>query len=196
MAQKRKTNQTETVFNAALALASKGGWDSLTLPAVAKKARVPQKSLEQEYGDIWNLLKAVLLKLEKDTMAAVGDYLGDNWRDNLMELLMTRFELAQQHRDVYASLPRSFAKNPQQSPRFAKQFYKYLDNTLRTAGIEKKLCQPACVVAFGAVYLSLVDVWMRDETADLSKTMAAIDKRTGMMEQGFAFLNRQPDHNT
>ena len=188
MAQKRKTNQTETVFNAALSLAGKDGWDSLKLPAVAKKARVPLKDLEKQYSDIWALLKAVLVKLEKDTHAAVGDYLGDNWRDNLMELLMSRFELAQQHREAYASLPASFARNPQQSPRFAKQFYKYLDNTLKSAGVEKKLCQPACVVAFGALYLSLVEVWLRDDTPDLSKTMAAIDKRTGLLEKGLDFL--------
>ena len=47
-----------------------------------------------------------------------------------------------------------------------------------------------CVAALGAVYLSLVDVWMKDKTPDLSKTMAAIDRRLDLYAQALDFMKR------
>lgn len=187
MAQKRKPDQTK-LAEAALALADKVGWDALTFKDIAKKAKVSVKAFEGEFADIWDLLKWVLKKLEKDTQELVEDHLGDDWRDNLGEILMTRFELAQKHRGAFASLGPAFLRHPDKAPRFARQFYGMLDRTLRLAGLEKKLCQPACVTGLGAVYLSLVGVWANDDTPDMAKTMAAIDRRLDLLAQGIAMV--------
>lgn len=188
MAQKRKPDQTKTVIDAALSLAGKHGWDGLALADIAKKAKVPLAKVEAQFGDGWDVLAAALKGLEKDTSAAVGDYLGDNWRDNLMEILMMRFELAQPHREAYAAIGPSALRHPQVVRRFAKNFYETLDRMLQEAGLHKKKCQPLFVAGFGAVYISLVDTWLRDVSEDLSKTMAAIDKRMTLFEQALGYL--------
>lgn len=188
MAQKRKSDQTKLIAEAALSLADKAGWDHLTFKDIAKKAKVKISDVEAQFQDVWEILKWVLKKLESDTKEAVEDHLGSDWRDNLAEILMMRFELAQAHRKAYASLAKSFARHPQAAPRFVRGFYGMLDHSLKLAGLSKKLCQPVCVAGLGAVYLSLVDVWMKDTTPDLSKTMAAIDRRLDFFAQALETL--------
>jgi AcrR family transcriptional regulator len=187
MAQKTTSHQTK-LAEAALSLAAKRDWDSLAIKDIAKKAKVSVKAAEKTFPDIWELLKWIFKKLENDTKNLVKKQLGGDWRDNLGEILMTRFDLAQQHRAAYLSLLPAFLRNPQQAPRFARQFYRMLDDTLRLAGLEKKLCQPVCVAGLGAVYLSLVDAWSRDDTPDMSKTMAAIDRRLDLFAKGLDFI--------
>lgn len=183
MAQKRKPDQSKTIAEAALSLAAKSGWEKLTLEDVAKKAKLPLKAIEAQFSDVWDILKWTLKKLDDDTRAAVEDHLGDDWRDNLAEIFMMRFELAQAHRAAYAKLPYAFLRHPDVAPRFARGFYQMLDRSLTLAGVAKKLCQPVCVLALGAVYLSLADVWLKDETPDMSRTMAAIDRRLDLYAQ-------------
>ena len=177
MAQKRKSDQTKTIAEAALQLAEKTTWDRLTFKDIAKKAKVKVSDVEAQFSDAWDILKWVLKRLETDAKEQVEDYLGDEWRDNLAEIFMMRFELAQAHRKSFAALPKAFLRHPDIAPRFARGFYQMLDRALVLSGLPKKVCQPALVMALGLVYLSVADTWLKDETADLSRTMAAINRR-------------------
>lgn len=188
MAQKRSTDQTKLIAEAALSLAGKLGWEALSLADVAKKAKIPLKTVEARFSDVWDILKWVLKKLEKDTQDAVKGYLGEDWRDNLMEILMMRFELAQKHREAFAAIPSAALHHPQLVRRFARSFYRTMDRMLELAGASEKQRNPLFIAGFGLVYVSLVDVWSKDETPDLSKTMAAIDKRIGHYETALEYL--------
>lgn len=200
MAQKRKSNQTKTArkakgkgksgrdirgaaADAALSLAVKSGWDRLSLSDVAKSAKLPQKDVAAAFKDSWDILAFVLKRQEDDTKAEVENYLGDSWRDNLMEILMMRFEKAQPHRDAYAAIGPSALRDPRVAQRFGREFFATLSRMLTLAGLERGRCQPLFVAGFGALYLSLVDTWLRDKTPDMSHTMAAIDKRIGLFER-------------
>lgn len=189
MAQKRKTDQTKTVIDAALFLAGKQGWDSVSLSDIAKKAKLPLKTVSASFKDVWAVMEQALRSLELETTSTVENHLGDNWRDNLMEILMTRFELAQAQRDAYLAVAPAVMKHPKLVKRFGKSFYRSMERMLDLAGTPcKKQFKPLGVAAMGALFLSLVHAWEQDKTPDLSKTMAAIDKRAGLLEQAFDFL--------
>lgn len=192
MAQKRKTDQTKTIIEAALFIAGKQGWDGISLGDIAKKAKLPLKAVSASYSDTWEVMEQALRNLEKDTVSAVDNHLGDNWRDNLMEILMTRFELAQASREGYLAVAPAVMKHPKLVQRFAKSFYRRMERMLDLAAapVDKK-CKPVAIAAMTALFLSLVHAWREDTTPDLSKTMAAIDKRTGMLEQALDFLKAE-----
>lgn len=189
MAQKRKTDQTKTIIDSALFLAGKQGWDAVSLADIAKKARLPLKTVSASFKDVWAVMEQALRNLESETSATVENNLGDNWRDNLMEILMTRFELAQGHRDAYLAVAPAVMKHPKLVKRFGKSFYRTMERMLDLADAPcKTQLKPLGVAAMGALFLSLVYAWEQDKTPDLSKTMAAIDKRTGLLEQAFDFI--------
>ncbi|HYD19316.1 MAG TPA: TetR family transcriptional regulator [Patescibacteria group bacterium] len=193
MAQKRKTDQTKTIVDAALALAGERGWDAVSLADVAKGAKLPLKTVQAAFADSWAIMESALRGLETETRGVVQGHLGDNWRDNLMEILMTRFELAQRHRDAYLAVAPAVMKNPALVRRFGKSFYRTMERMLLLAGAPAgNKCAPLAVAATAALFLSLVHVWRADDTPDLSKTMAAIDKRTGTLEQALDLI--RPRH--
>lgn len=191
MAQKRKTDQSKLIAEAALDLANAGGWDALSLKDVARRAKLPPGDVEGRFPDIFKLLEHILTTLDADSRAAVAEYLGDSWRDNLMELLMARFDIAQRHRAAYSALGKFLAKHPRHARRFIRGGYKSLGGMLEDAGLDRGKCQPIAVAALGVLSLSLVDTWLKDETADMAKTMAAIDKRLDLFDQALGFLSRK-----
>ncbi len=189
MAQKRKTDQTKTIINSALFLAGKQGWDAISLGDIAKKAKLPLKTVSSIFNDVWAVMEQALRDLETGTTTTVENHLGDNWRDNLMEILMTRFELAQLNRDAYLAVAPAVMKHPKLVKRFGKSFYRTMERMLDLANAPvNKKCRPLAVAAMAALFLSLVHAWREDATPDLSKTMAAIDKRSELLEQALDFL--------
>lgn len=125
-------------------------------------------------------IEALLKKIEEQAARAVKGNLGDNWRDNLFDLLMARADLAAPHRKRLAALPHALRKEPATLPHFARLFWGTMKRILILA---KAPARPHHVAVFGALYLSFIDTFLKDETRDLSKTMAAVDKRLGWFEQ-------------
>lgn len=181
MAQKRKTDQTEKLAQAALSLAAKKGWGAVTVKEMAKRAKVPSKTAEAAFDDGWDALLWVLKKMNDEAIAVIPG--GGSWRDKLFDIAMTRFDLAQQHRNAFTRLPKDFTRHPKALPRFAKPFYRAMAHMLGAAGLKKGKCTPALVAGFGLIYLSVTHVWSQDDTRDLAKTMAALDKRLELFEQ-------------
>ena len=187
MAQKRKTDQTKLIVKAALDLAGKSGWSGLTTKAVAKKARLKPDAVAAVFSDKWDILKYVLKDLELETDRAVKARLGDAWRDNLFEIMMTRLELAALHKKAFASLPDAFRKEPRAVVTFARTFWRTMAHMLKTASLPGSICQPAHVAAFGVLYASVIDAFLKDTTKDHSKTMAVLDQRLGWFQEFVEF---------
>lgn len=187
MAQKRKPDQTKKITEAALNLAGRRGWNAVTLASVARQAKVPLKTVQARFSDVWSVLDQVLDDMEAETNRHVDGYLTDNWRDNLLEILMTRFDIAQAHRAAFKALLPATRENPALIRRFMPRFYRTMDRMLFRAGAPRRFLQPVFVAGFGALYISIIDVWTKDDTADLTKTMAAIDKRLNIFQQAVEF---------
>jgi len=139
---------------------------------MARKRKTDQSKLEAS--------AALLGKLEEQTARAVKGGLGDNWRDNLFEILMTRLELAAPHKKELAALPRELRREPKAIPKFARLFFKTLRNMLVLA---KSPGSPAHVAAFSVLYASVVATFIDDATKDHSQTMAALNQRLEMFER-------------
>lgn len=182
MAQKETSGQNKGIHAAALAVANKEGWSAVTFAKISRKARIPEKKLRSLYRDEWELLKEILHDVDRQTLATVKGGLSKNWRDNLFDILMTRFDIAQQNRDAFKSLPDAFIKNPRAAPHFAKPFVRMVDNWLKVSGCGDKSCRPLRVLVFIPLYLMIVNVWMKDDSPDMSATMAEVDRRLGNFE--------------
>ena len=187
MARKRKTDQSKLITTAALELACKSGWESLTLKTVAKKAKLKTEDVTDIFSDKWEILKRILELLEKETACDVKGQLGESWRDNLFEILMTRSDLVAPHKKAYASLSAAFRKEPRAVPEFTKIFFKTAENMLTLAGVPSGGFYPVYVAAFSVLYLSFIETLIRDDSKDSSKIMAKLDRRLRLFEK---FVNR------
>lgn len=183
MAQKRKPDQSKVIVAAALGTADRIGWDHLTLQDVARTAKLDVAEVRKLFPHMHDLLCAVLKNAGRETERDVKKRLGANWRDNLFEILMTRFDLLQGHRKGFLTLLPAALRKPETGLHLAKTFYEEMAQMIAFSGLPKRLLRPADAAVFGALYLSIVHVWSRDETPDLAKTMAAIDRRLDLLER-------------
>lgn len=185
MARKRKPDQKKRIVQTALNLAAKSGWEKLSLAAVAKKSGVKLKDIETHFSDAWDILLQAFADIQTGAEKSVKSALGHDWRENLLEILMTRFDLAEENKAAFAQLPPALLHDPRAAKKLLKPFYRTMKRLLDVAGLPKKSCQPAVVAGFGAIYLSIAEVWLRDNTPDLSKTMSAADQRIGIFKRIF-----------
>jgi AcrR family transcriptional regulator len=189
MAQKRRPDQNKLktdprakIAAAALDLAEKKGWPALTFGDIAKKAKLRLADIEKHFSDIWDIVLWILQGVEAEVEKEVSEYMGSSWRDNLMEILMTRLDIAARHRGAFVHLAQNLPQHPGAMKRLMKPGLKTVKKMMTLAGMPKSMLHPPMVAAFSFVYLSVVHTWTKDDTADSTKTMAAIDKRLGYFE--------------
>lgn len=187
MAQKPKNRQSkkprltaETIADSVLLIANKSGWNGISIASLARQMKVMPADIEAHFGSVTDILIHILHRVEHETTDAVSPYLSDNWRDNVMEILMARFDIANRNRKAFESLPQFLKKHPKSVAKLAPLFYETMSRMLKTARYPN--ANPLVTVGFGALYASVVDVWIKDKQADMPKTMSAIDKRLGHFE--------------
>jgi hypothetical protein len=194
MAQKRGKKQHNSpeklrpvLAEAVFALASDKGWEAASLQAAARKLGIGQDAAASAFGDLGDVIAWQLRALADESGRNIREYMGDNWRDNLMEAMMMRFEVALPHRRAYAALPAFAARHPAWSPRLAKTFLRGIRDMIALAGMPAGLSL-LHAPAIAAIYLSIIPVWADDDAAGMPRTMAAIDMRIGWLEKIDAFL--------
>lgn len=190
---KSHKKQQAALHAAALTLAARHGWSDVTASEIYAEAGIRSSAPPT----VWPLVTDILASLDVRVQQDVRDRLGGRWRDDMFELLMTRFDLMQPHRDAYSDIMPAALANPcQAGPVMTRRLTHSMHQMIEQAGVPVTgLQRHAAIVALSGIYLSLLEVWRQDDTADLAKTMAAVDQRLGWYESILATLSgRQADH--
>ncbi len=140
------------------------------------------KNLRSRLNDATNLLK----QIERETIKSAKHNLTNDWHDNLVEIILTRMELANKHKETYLRINEVLKENPQEASRFAKNMMKTMRNILELA---KAPVSPLHIIILSALYTTIIDTFLNDTTDDLTLTMAMIDKRIKQFIKFDEFIN-------
>jgi AcrR family transcriptional regulator len=172
---------------AALALAEEKGWRRIGMAEIAEAAGL---SLEATYG-IARSKHAVVAALRRqvdEAMLAGGVVGGDSPRDRLFDVLMRRFEALRPYRAGLRTVLRDSVGSPALLG-MLPGLLRSMGWTLAAAGLPASgLRGRLARRVVGAIYVSLMPTFFRDEGADLGSTMAALDKRLRQVESVFSTL--------
>jgi AcrR family transcriptional regulator len=175
----------ERAVNAALDLASRMGWDMITMADIADKAHATLAELADVFDDKTDVLVAYGRQIDKKvlTLCANPDP-SMSERDRLFDILMERFDVLNGNRAAVVSILKSFAFDPKQAVISLPHLGRSMAWMLEAAGIDTSGIKGAVRVAgLTIVYLNATRHWMTDDSADLSKTMAALDRSLNRAEQ-------------
>lgn len=175
----------ETGVEAALKLAATQGWGGITLYDIAQESGVALSDLYLHFEDKFDILAALGRKIDRETLARMSS--GDtdiSPRDALFDVFMDRFEVLNEYRDGVCAVLHSFKGDPKQAvismPHLCRSISWMLEAVqLNTSGVRGAIR----VSAMTGLYLKVLRVWMRDESADLGQTMAALDKELSRAEK-------------
>ena len=175
---------TDGVMQAALALASERGWRGVSLADIAARAELPLLEVYEAFPR----KTAILLRLVGSTDAAVlsqGPAAGaDSPRDRLFDVIMRRFDALQSRRAGTVAILRDLPYDPASLLCLAARLGRSMAWMLEAAGMSSSGCSGSVKVnGLALLYLDAIRAWMNDDSPDMARTMAAVDKGLRRAEQ-------------
>ena len=174
----------DRVIDAALSLASIQGWESCTVRDIAEEAKVSLEEFYDHFDEKSDVLVAYGKRIDRAVLAAFAelDY-ESKARDRLFDILMERFDLANRDRAAVLSILQSFKLDPKQALISCPHLGQSMTRMLEAAGLDTSGWRGAArVTGLTTLFMCVLRVWMKDESEDMSETMAALDKGLSRVE--------------
>lgn len=162
-----------------------GGWRDLSYAEIAKDAGLSLAAAYDAYPSKAAILTGIGRDIDARLFASLEeDPLDGSVKDRLFDLIMRRLDILGEHKEAYAALVWELPRTPVEASCLLFQLRRSLANMLEAAGVSASGLRGAFrIEGLGAIYACALRVWLKDETADLSKTMAELDKRLGQLER-------------
>ena len=178
----KKAEQPDRIITAALTLAAERGWRRVTLLDIARAAKLSLAELYRSYRSRGAILAAFVRHVDAAVLAQ-GEAEGDSARDRVFDMLMRRFEVLRPHKAAVEAILRDAGADPLGALCGGPRLLRSMAWMLEAAGLASHgLRGLVRAKALALVYLSAMRVWLNDDSADMSRTMAALDKRLNRLE--------------
>lgn len=172
----KKPHGTEPIIAAALALAADTGWRQLSLADIAERAGMKLAEVAAAFASKTDILDAYARQIDEHMLEGGGEA-GETIRDRLFDVVMRRFEAMAPHRRALGIILRESGDDPWALICGGRRFVRSMALTLETAGLASTgLAGLARIEGLTAVYLYALRAFLDDDSPDLSRTMAALDK--------------------
>lgn len=174
----RKTDPTDRVIDAAMAVAAEQGWARTSITDIAAKAGLSLADLRLRFDSKGAILRAFLRRIDAQVLAGVGPPDGtESARDRLFDLMMVRFEALRPYRAAIAVILREAPADPVGAACFLPDYLGSMGWMLEGAGISSAgVGGTLRANGLAAINLAVSQVWLTDDSADLAKTMASLDQ--------------------
>ncbi|WP_170294739.1 TetR/AcrR family transcriptional regulator [Roseospira navarrensis] len=180
------------LIDAALGLAAEDGWRRLTMAAIAERAGVPLNAALRVHGSRNEVLRAMGHHVDAAMLDEALTFTDqDGPRDRLFDMLMRRFDALSPWRAGLAAIIKDLPADPGTFVVSMQGVYHSMGLALEAASLPADgFGGLATRKGLAAVYLSTMRVWTEDDTEDLSRTMAALDKNLDRAESVVGTLCR------
>lgn len=169
----------EQILESSLSLAETMPWDAVTFEEIAKESNISIEELQALFEDkmaiiaYWHHILDQSIQGQQETSGT--DTLSTN--DILFDVLMDRFEALNSKRQASLSIIESFKKEPKDGlfciPYLGRSMARVLDAAdISSSGYKGS----TALLGLCVIYVRVLYVWMHDDSADMGKTMATLDK--------------------
>ena len=188
----KKQNSIEELKNriidAALSLAGSRGWANTGMSDIAHASECSLADLFALFDSKEDILAAYGRRVDVELARRMGVVEGDV-KDRLFDVLMERFEILNEQRAAVLSVLEGMGCDPKQMLYSASFLCRSMNKVLDMAGQSPNgWCGMARVAGLGAVFARTLMVWRGDESADMPKTMAMLDKSLSQADRIASWL--------
>jgi len=176
---------TDALIDAALAEAADTGWRNVTLRGIAERAGTPLSEVLALVPTRAHVVARFFDRLDAHTLAGVKSVdESDSARDRLFDVTMRRYDALNAERDGARALIKGLPLDPAGMAAALCRVDRSLSKMLAAAGISADgLPGLMRLQGYKLVHLAALRAWMKDDTDDLAKTMAAVDKALSRAER-------------
>ena len=187
----KKADLPRHIIDTALSLAGEKGWRATTMADIAARAGITLAEIYRVFPAKSDILKGFTRQIDEMVLAVGPDEdESDSARDRLFDVIMRRFDALTPYRSGLESIFREMRSDPVTASVHSCSLRRSLAWMLEAAGIPSDgISGILRVKGLAVIYLMVFRVWLTDDSADLSRTMAALDSRLRQAEQ---FANSLP----
>ena len=184
----------DRMVDAALALAAERPWHEISVREIAEASGLPLAEAYRCGASKQAILKAFLRRTDAAVLAEGAiDLEEGSARDRVFDVLMRRFDALQPHRKALASILLAQTRDPASALASLAALQRSMSWMLEAAGLEADGLRGSLrAKGLSLLYLATLRTWLRDESLDLAKTMAALD---GYLRRLDGLLRRLPRRN-
>ena len=184
MTAKKKTMTKDDLVRVALEQAEQLGWGYVTLYDVAQGADISLAELHAHFDDKSDVLVALGRMIDRRVLEAFESVEAEaSPRDRLFDVMMERFDALNDYRGGVLSIVHSFKFDPKEAVLSCPHLCRSMSWMLEASGVDTNgLRGAAKIIGLTGVYLRVLKVWSGDDSPDMGKVMAALDKHLGQAE--------------
>ncbi|AOX17808.1 TetR family transcriptional regulator [Kozakia baliensis] len=189
------------LLHAVMRRAAESGWRRVSLVDAARTAELPVDEVRARFP----FKHMVLIRLGRiaDESALRDDGSAGTLRERLFDLLMRRFDVFQQYREGIKSVLHALPYDPPLALLLGAATSDTMDWISRVAGVDiDGLAGKLRLQGVIGIWAYALKAWEKDESRDLSSTMAALDQaldraeRLGVLKATAEHRMRQAEENT
>jgi AcrR family transcriptional regulator len=176
----------EAALDAFIKLIAEKGFADVALRDVAEAAGLGLAELYRVYPDKVALVAAFLAKIDAEVLAGTPTRSDpeETARDRLFDAMMRRYDAQRPYREALAAIRRAGARDPMLALAMAPALRRSMAAMLEAASVPSEgLAGALRQNGLLAIHYAVSRVYDKDETTDLSKTMAALDSRLKTAER-------------
>ncbi len=181
----RKADRPRHIIDAALTLAADDRWSSTGMRDIADTAGVSLAELHDLFTSKTAIVRAWSDAIDTEILTATPALdPEDSPRDRLFDVLMRRFDAMKDNRDGVAAIAEASLRDPLAGLCLSSGMLQSMRWMLEAANI-KATGPKGRMLARGlaAVWLATLRVWLNDDSEDMARTMAALDRNLSRAER-------------
>jgi AcrR family transcriptional regulator len=179
-----------------LSLIAERGYGDVSLRDVGEAAGLGMAELYRLYPDKLALVAGFMARIDGEVLAGTSETIDpeETVRDRLFDILMRRFDVLKPHRPALNALRRAGLRDPLMALVLGPALMRSMAAMLEAAGVPSRGVPGAVRQnALVAIYATVSRVFEKDDSGDLSKTMAALDSRLKTAEKWAQTFDKYTD---
>jgi len=176
----------DAALDAFIGLIADRGFAEVTLHDVAEAAGSSLADLYRLYPDKVALVGAFMARIDGQVLAGTPSRRDpdETARDRLFDTMMRRYDALRPYREALAAIRRAATRDPVLTLAIGPALRRSMATMLEAASVPSEgLTGALRQNGLLAIHYAVSRVYDKDETGDLSKTMAALDNRLKMAER-------------
>ena len=176
---KKNINKKISYIKLAFKLIEEKGWNDFSLEKLAKEESIKIEDLIFFFKDETKLIESFSEMIDEQVIKEVdlNEFNQNSVKDNIFELIMIRFEKLSPYKKSLDILLKQLRSKPKTLKKLAKKIFNSLDLFLEISNAKNNyvfdfLKLNIMFIIYGYTF----KIWLEDDSKDMGKTMAEVDK--------------------
>jgi AcrR family transcriptional regulator len=189
----RKTDYPRLIIDNALELAATKGWAHTSLNDIAAAAGLSLAALHGTYPSKTAIVAAYTTRVDEAVLNDIDPELADkSSRERLFDVLMKRFDAMNPHKEAVRSILRASTSDVEALARGPLSLYRSMRWMMEAANIPSSGMRGQLrIKGLALIYLAVLRTWFNDDSEDMSRTMASLDRQLSRADRLLGFLRRR-----